>query len=138
MLTIGDGLVTVIPALMISVSRRPDRHARQFRLAGWARISSKQIFGKSQPLLLAGGVLIAMAAFPGLPKIPFLLLGAGAGFGGWKMRRSEAGQEEARTAAASGQSSRQYRNAAESGAAGDRSGSGLVEPGGRRPELAAA
>jgi flagellar biosynthesis component FlhA len=24
-----------------------------------------------QPLMLAGGVLLAMAAFPGLPKLPF-------------------------------------------------------------------
>jgi len=85
-LTIGDGLVTVIPALMISISgaliiTRASADARvgvEFR---------RQVFGSAQPLLLAGGVLVAMAAFPGLPKIPFLLLGAGLGTAGWRMRQ---------------------------------------------------
>jgi flagellar biosynthesis protein FlhA len=46
----------------------------------------KQIFGAYQPLLLASGVLVGLAAFPGLPKIPFLLLGSGLGAIGWKMK----------------------------------------------------
>jgi flagellar biosynthesis protein FlhA len=33
---------------------------------------------------------MALAAFPGLPKIPFLLLGAGLGTAGWRMRQSRA------------------------------------------------
>ena len=88
-LTIGDGLVTVIPALMISVCSGliVTRASSDSRLGLEVK---KQIFGKSEPLLLAGGVLIAMAAFPGLPKLPFLLLGAGTGFGGWKLRQSDA------------------------------------------------
>jgi flagellar biosynthesis protein FlhA len=88
-LTIGDGLVTVIPALMISISgalivTRANADARlgeEFR---------QQVFGRSQPLLLAAGVLVALAAFPGLPKIPFLLLGAGLGTLGWRMRQATA------------------------------------------------
>ena len=48
-----------------------------------------QVFGKSQPLLLAAGVLIALAAFPGLPKIPFLVLGGGLGTVAWRMRKNE-------------------------------------------------
>ncbi len=84
-LTIGDGLVTVIPALMISVSGGliVTRASSDSRLGADIQ---KQIFSKHQPLLLASGVLIAMAAFPGLPKIPFLLLGAAAGVTGWKLR----------------------------------------------------
>src|SRR3984885_2857084 len=39
----------------------------------------KQVFGNPQPLFLAAGVLVAMAAFPGLPKIPFLVLRGGVG-----------------------------------------------------------
>jgi flagellar biosynthesis protein FlhA len=35
----------------------------------------KQVFSNPHPLLLASGVLIAMAAFSGLPKIPFLVFG---------------------------------------------------------------
>lgn len=84
-LTIGDGLVTVIPALMISVSGGLiiTRTGSDSRLG--AEIQ-KQIFSNYQPLLLASGVLTAMALFPGLPKIPFLLLGGGAGLAGWRLR----------------------------------------------------
>jgi flagellar biosynthesis protein FlhA len=46
----------------------------------------RQLFGTAEPLLLAGGVLVALAAFPGLPKIPFLLLGGSLGTVGWRMR----------------------------------------------------
>ena len=88
-LTIGDGLVTVIPALMISISGG----LIITRASSDSRLSidvQKQLFKQSQPLLLASGVLIALAAFPGLPKIPFLLLGAGTGYAGWRLRnRSE-------------------------------------------------
>lgn len=85
-LTIGDGLVTVIPALMISVSGGLviTRTGSDSRLGAEIR---KQIFSNYEPLLLASGVLIAMAAFPGLPKFPFLLLGGTAGFTGWKLRK---------------------------------------------------
>ncbi|MBV9306365.1 MAG: FHIPEP family type III secretion protein, partial [Acidobacteriaceae bacterium] len=47
----------------------------------------KQLFGKAEPLLLASGVLVALAAFPGMPTIPFLLLGGGLGTAAWKMRQ---------------------------------------------------
>ena len=88
-LTIGDGLVTVIPALMISISGGliVTRASSDARLGAEFQ---KQIFGNSQPLLLASGVLVALAAFPGLPKIPFLLLGAGLGYVGWRMRKKAA------------------------------------------------
>src|SRR5690242_17906944 len=66
-LTIGDGLVTVIPALMISISGGliVTRASSEARLGADVR---KQLFGNSQPLTLAGGVPIALALFPGLPK----------------------------------------------------------------------
>src|SRR5271157_3674670 len=70
-LTIGDGLVTVIPALMISISgglivtrANSDDHL--------GSDVSKQLFGEAQPLLLASGVLMVLGLFPGLPTIPFL------------------------------------------------------------------
>src|SRR3954462_11010491 len=87
-LTIGDGLVTVVPALMISVSGG----LIVTRATSESRISEdfqKQLFGKTEPLMLASGVLVALAAFPGMPAIPFLLLGGGLGAAGWRMRRKE-------------------------------------------------
>jgi flagellar biosynthesis protein FlhA len=84
-LTIGDGLVTVIPALMVSVCGGliVTRASSEERLGTDFR---RQLLSSPQPLMLAGAVLVAMAAFPGLPKVPFLLLGAGVGTVGWRLR----------------------------------------------------
>jgi len=85
-LTIGDGLVTVIPALMISISgglivtraKSDVRVGQEFK---------RQLFGKPEPMLLSAGVLTVLAAFPGLPTIPFLVLGGGLGTAGWALRK---------------------------------------------------
>ncbi len=98
-LTIGDGLVTVIPALMISISGglivtrtgSEDSLGAEFQ---------KQVLGSSQPLLLASGVLVLLAILPGLPAIPFLLLGGGLGAAGWQMRRKSVAATVVSTAAA--------------------------------------
>src|SRR5690348_17914029 len=92
-LTIGDGLVTVIPALMISISGGliVTRASADARLGAEFK---KQIFGNSQPLLLAAGVLFALAMLPSMPKIPFLLLGGGALAAGWRMRKNELAQAD--------------------------------------------
>jgi flagellar biosynthesis protein FlhA len=84
-LTIGDGLVTVIPALMISVAGGliVTRAGSEKRLGAEF---NKQLFGNAEPLGLAGGILIALALFPGLPTIPFLALGGLAGTAAWRMR----------------------------------------------------
>jgi flagellar biosynthesis protein FlhA len=85
-LTIGDGLVTVIPALMISVSGG----LIVTRASSDASVGAefqKQLFGRTEPLFLSCGVLLALAAFPGLPTVPFLLLGAGLGTAGWVKRK---------------------------------------------------
>ena len=92
-LTIGDGLVTVIPALMISISgglivtraSSDDRMGADF---------AKQLFGSPQPLFLASGVLVVLAVFPGLPTLPFLLLGSGLGYAAWRMRKKQAAAEK--------------------------------------------
>jgi flagellar biosynthesis protein FlhA len=81
-LTIGDGLVTVIPALMISVSgglivtraNSDNSVGHEFQA---------QLFGKPEPLMLSAGVMGVLAMFPGLPTIPFLILGGGIGTLAW-------------------------------------------------------
>jgi len=93
-LTIGDGLVTVIPALMISISGGliVTRASSDARLGAEFQ---KQIFNNSRPLMLAGGVLLAVTLLPGMPKLPFLLLGTGASAAGWRMRRKEVREKTA-------------------------------------------
>ncbi len=92
-LTIGDGLVTVIPALMISISGGliVTRGGSETQIG---TEFAKQVFSKPQPLLLASGVLGVLAVVPGLPTVPFLLLGSGVGYAGWRLwqKQSAAGQ----------------------------------------------
>lgn len=95
-LTIGDGLVTVIPALMISISGGliVTRASSESRMGTEFR---RQVMSEPQPLMLAGCVLLAMAMFPGLPKIPFLLLGASVGGAGWRLRQKSVAAKNAAT-----------------------------------------
>ena len=98
-LTIGDGLVTVIPALMVSVSGGliVTRTSSETKVTADVK---KQLFSNPQPLMLSGGVLVAMAAFPGLPTIPFLILGSGVGYAGWRIKQKAESIDTASTAAA--------------------------------------
>ena len=92
-LTIGDGLVTVIPALMISISGG----LIVTRASSDAKLGSdfeRQVFSNAQPLFLASGVLFAMAAFPGLPKLPFVVLGSGVSVIAWRLRQKSDGGEK--------------------------------------------
>ena len=88
-LTIGDGLVTVIPALMISVSGGliVTRANSEQRLG---KTFERQVFSNPQPLFLASGVLATMAFFPGLPAFTFLALAAATGGYAWRIRQRAA------------------------------------------------
>ncbi len=86
LLTVGDGLVTQIPALVIAtaagmvVTRSASGNAldREIRT---------QIFGRPKALLIAGGALFLFAIIPGLPTIPFLVLsGVSGGLGFVQLR----------------------------------------------------
>ncbi|MCX6138834.1 MAG: flagellar biosynthesis protein FlhA [Ignavibacteriales bacterium] len=73
LLTVGDGLVTQIPALLIAtaagmvVTRSGSGEALD-------REVRTQIFGKPKALLISSGALCVFAIVPGLPAIPFLIL----------------------------------------------------------------
>lgn len=78
LLTIGDGLVSQIPALLISLTAG----IIVTRVAGDEETNlGKDIFGQimSYPkaLAIAAGLLFAFAIIPGLPTVPFVLLGSG-------------------------------------------------------------
>jgi flagellar biosynthesis protein FlhA len=73
-LTIGDGLVTQIPALMISVGAGMlvSRAASQSDLG--SEITT-QLFSRPKVLGVAGSMMLFFAIIPGFPKIPFIFLG---------------------------------------------------------------
>jgi flagellar biosynthesis protein FlhA len=85
-LTIGDGLVTVIPALMVSVSGGliVTRGSSDQKLGSDVQT---QLLSNPQPLMLSGGVLLLMSILPGMPALPFLAMGSGVAYAGWKLRQ---------------------------------------------------
>ncbi len=76
LLSIGDGLVSQIPALLISTAAGiiVSRASGEGNLAGELK---GQLFTKSQPILLTGGFLALLGLMPGLPLLPFWMLAAG-------------------------------------------------------------
>jgi len=61
--------------------------SRNFAERAYPWLMRPQVFINPQPLLLSGGVLVAMAGVPGLPTLPFLLLGLSVGYAGWRIRQ---------------------------------------------------
>jgi flagellar biosynthesis protein FlhA len=93
-LTVGNGLVAIIPSLLVSVAGGivVTRAASDHSLG--ADIG-KQVFKTARPLWIAGGVLIALALIPGMPKIPFITLGGLTMFAAWKMKPALAAESAA-------------------------------------------
>ena len=72
-LTVGDGLVTMIPSLLVSMAGG----IVVTRASSGATLSAdigKQLLSGRRPLFIASGIMLALAAIPGLPKFSFLLL----------------------------------------------------------------
>ncbi|QEP06985.1 flagellar biosynthesis protein FlhA [Glutamicibacter sp. ZJUTW] len=75
LLTIGDGLATQIPALLMAVSTGMIV-TRSNAADDMGATASKQLGQSRAALLIAGGSAIALALIPGMPKVPFVLIGA--------------------------------------------------------------
>jgi flagellar biosynthesis protein FlhA len=77
LLTVGDGLVTQVPALIVSTAA-----GLLVAKAGVSGAADKALIGQlsSYPkaLGMSGAVMIVMALLPGIPMLPFLFLGGGA------------------------------------------------------------
>src|SRR5476649_1692878 len=77
LLTVGDGLVTQVPALIVSTAA--GLLVAKAGVAGAAdKALLKQFSGYPQALGMSAGVMFVLALLPGIPTIPFLLLGGGA------------------------------------------------------------
>jgi len=77
-LTVGDGLVTQIPALIVSTGA--GLLVAKAGVSGAAdQALIKQLSGYPKALGMAAAVMLVMALLPGIPIVPFVLLGGGAG-----------------------------------------------------------
>ncbi|MBI2337227.1 MAG: type III secretion system export apparatus subunit SctV [Deltaproteobacteria bacterium] len=99
LLSIGDGLVAQIPALVISVSAGivVTRVSSESKDTGLGKDVFGQIIKYPKAMLVAGIMLLLFAAVPGLPKFPFILLGgllAGGAY--FMMRKEKVSNEEVR------------------------------------------
>ena len=82
-LTVGDGLVTMIPSLLVSMAGG----IVVTRASSDATLSvdvGRQVLSKRRPLIIAACVMLVLAAIPGLPKFSFFLLAAGTAFLAWR------------------------------------------------------
>lgn len=73
-LTIGDGLVSQVPSLMVSVASGI-LVTRSGSQTGFGSSLSGELFGNAKVIKIAAGVLLLFAIVPGMPTIPFLLIG---------------------------------------------------------------
>jgi flagellar biosynthesis protein FlhA len=74
-LTVGDGLVTMIPSLLVSMAGAIVLTRASSESSLGADVA-RQLFGKSRPMWIAAGVMFALALIPGLPKLSFMLVAA--------------------------------------------------------------
>jgi flagellar biosynthesis protein FlhA len=92
--TVGDGLVSQIPALLISTSTGiiVTRSASD---GSFGVDLSKQLLGNPNIMLICGGVLVAMCLIPGFPKLQLLVIAAILVGTGLVMRRNILKEAEA-------------------------------------------
>src|SRR6187455_917955 len=77
-LTVGDGLVTQVPALIVSTAAGL-LVSKAGVGGGVDKALLKQLSGYPTALGMSGGVMMIMSLLPGIPMLPFMALGAGAG-----------------------------------------------------------
>ncbi len=86
-LTVGDGLVSQIPALIISTATG----LIISRASGSDRSLSEDIglemFSNPKVLFIVSGLLFFMGIIPGMPTIPFLLVSIASGWYGWNKHK---------------------------------------------------
>jgi len=86
-LTVGDGLVGQIPALLVSVAAAivVTKAAKE----GQSDALMAQELSGWKPLAIASGTSALMALMPGMPFLPFAALAAVTGFAAWSKRKRD-------------------------------------------------
>lgn len=87
LLTVGDGLVTQIPALIISTAAGilVTRNTNDDNIGTQV---SKQFKVHPKAIYIAGAVLVFFGLIPGLPKLPFFMMGGMLGYVAYKIEQS--------------------------------------------------
>ncbi len=101
LLTVGDGLVTQVPALIVSTAA--GLLVSKAGVTGAAdKAMFKQFSGYPQAAGMAAGVMFVLALLPGIPMIPFLALSGGSAVLAWNARKNKHAKAaaDAKTAAA--------------------------------------
>lgn len=88
LLSVGDGLVTMIPALLMSTATAiiVTRSASDNTMG---EEMSHQLFSEPKLLGIVAGILLFLGIIPGLPKVPFFLLSALLGFLAFTMYKAK-------------------------------------------------
>ncbi len=94
LLTVGDGLVSQIPALLISAAAGllVSRSGAESKMG---QAFAKHLFSSATPVMVGAVVVFLMGIIPGLPTIPFMTLGITMGTIAWYfLRQGEKPQED--------------------------------------------
>ncbi len=93
LLTVGDGLISQIPALIIStaagiiITRSNDQQSLGHKITDQFKVYPKAMYGVAV-------IMFVFALMPGLPKFPFFLMGAVAVWLGYKIEKKKKKEEE--------------------------------------------
>lgn len=82
LLTIGDGLVSQIPALLVSITAGVivTRVADDLEDSHLGEDIFTQLTNQPKAIAIAAGLLLILGIIPGLPMVPFLMMGGVVGF----------------------------------------------------------
>lgn len=95
-LTIGSGLVSQIPALLISISAGlvTTRVASEWEDSNLGKDAARQLLSQPKAIVIASGLLAILAITPGLPFIPFMLLATATGAIGYNLIQNAKNQAD--------------------------------------------
>src|SRR3989339_134648 len=97
LLTVGDGLVSQVPALLISAAAGllVSRSGSEMKMGAEF---AKHLFSSSTPVFSGAVIVFGMGLIPGLPTLPFMTLGLVIGTLAWYfLREDEVKKEEKRS-----------------------------------------
>ncbi len=94
LLTVGDGLVTQVPALIISTAAGMLVTRSTSSASNLGQDITNQLFLQPKAIGAAAAILFVFALIPGMPKFSFLVVAAGAAFLAYRLMKAAAPVQE--------------------------------------------